>query len=249
MIDTHCHLNKDYYEDIDKVLKENQKVGVTKIIISATNKNEFAETLEIISKYQDVFASLGIHPEYANTYKEKDLDLLKKLLKTKKVVAVGEIGLDYHYNKDNKENQKKLFQKQLEIAQDLSLPVVIHTRDAINDTVNILKKYKLKGVIHCFSGSYETANLYLKLGLKLGIGGVITFKNSNLKETLQKIDLDNIVLETDSPYLTPEPNRGKQNSSKNLIYIVKTISNIKNLKTTEVVSKTTKNASDLFDLL
>ena len=137
-----------------------------------------------------------------------------------KVVGVGEIGLDYHYDNTYKEKQRDLFEKQLILAEKYNLPVVIHTRDATEDTINILKKHNSSGIIHCFSGSYETARIYLNLGYKLGIGGVVTFKNSKLPEVLRKISIDDIVLETDSPYLCPEPFRGKQNSSKYIPIIV-----------------------------
>ena len=165
-----------------------------------------------------------------------------------KIIAIGEIGLDYYYTKDNKEKQIEVLRKQLSIAQKLNLPVVIHSREATQDTINVLKDYKVKGVIHSFSGSLETAKIYISKGYMLGIGGVVTFKNSNLYKVIEEIGLNNIVLETDAPYLTPEPYRGHQNSSKYVPYVSKKLSEILKIKEEEVAKITSKNASSLFDL-
>lgn len=174
---------------------------------------------------------------------------LEKLLLNNKIVGIGEIGLDYHYSTENKEKQKELFEKQLNLAEKYNLPVVIHTREATNDTITILKKYKVKGIIHCFSGSYETACQYIKMGYLLGIGGVITFKNCHLKDTVKQLNLENIVLETDSPYLSPVPYRGKINTSKNIPIIAEFIANELNLDINIIANKTTKNAMSLFTKL
>ena len=165
-----------------------------------------------------------------------------------KIVAIGEIGLDYYWDKDNKAKQREVFCKQLEIAEKLKVPVVIHSRDSINETYEILKKYKVSGVIHCFSGSLEMAKKFISLGFLLGIGGVVTFKNSKLFEVIEKLKLTNIVLETDSPYLTPEPNRGKTNESSNIPYIAQKIAEIKNISLEKVAKITTENAIRVFDL-
>lgn len=247
-IDTHCHLSIEDYDNIDSVIKDNLEAGVKKIIVSACNKRTLNAALDLSSKYDCVYVTLGYHPEEASLVTNEDLEILKKLLKTCKVVGVGEIGLDYHYGKENIELQKQLFEKQLSIAEELKLPVVIHSRDAVSDTINILKKYKVIGVIHCFSGSFETASIYIKMGFKLGIGGVVTFKNSNLYTVVSRVGIDNIVLETDAPYLTPEPYRGKQNSSKYIPIIAEKIAQILNISVEDVASHTTRTASDLFDL-
>lgn len=177
------------------------------------------------------------------------MNLLEKLImNNKKIVGIGEIGLDYHYTKENKEKQISLFKRQLSLAEKLHLPVVIHTRDATEDTINILTEYQLRGVIHCFSGSLETANIYLSLGYKLGIGGVVTFKNSKLGEVIKKVSLSDIVLETDSPYLSPEPLRGTINSSKNIPFIADKIAQLKGVKIDEVSKITLENTYNLFDL-
>lgn len=248
-IDTHCHLSKKYYNDINKIIEDNKIALIDKIIISGCEKDELKETLQLIHDYNIVYATIGYHPDQANIITEEDIKNLENLIKnSKKVVGVGEIGLDYHYENINKDNQRKIFEMQLQIAEKLSLPVVIHSRDATFDTIEILKKYKVKGIIHCFSGSLETAKIYIGMGFKLGIGGVLTFKNSQLYKIIENISLDNIVLETDSPYLTPEPYRGKTNSSKYIPVIAKKLSQIKGVSISEIAKMTTKNCYDLFDL-
>lgn len=248
-IDTHCHLSKKYYNDINKIIEDNKIALIDKIIISGCEKDELKETLQLIHDYNIVYATIGYHPDQANIITEEDIKNLENLIKnSKKVVGVGEIGLDYHYENINKDNQRKIFEMQLQIAEKLSLPVVIHSRDATFDTIEILKKYKVKGIIHCFSGSLETAKIYIGMGFKLGIGGVLTFKNSQLYKIIENISLDNIVLETDSPYLTPEPYRGKTNSSKYIPVIAEKLSQIKGVSISEIAKMTTKNCYDLFDL-
>lgn len=247
-IDTHCHLSSSDYDDIDLVINENRKAGMEKIIVSACDKKDFKEAFLLSEKYKDVFLTIGYHPEYVDDIVPADIAELDVLLKKEKVVGVGEIGLDYHYTKDNKEAQIALFEQQLALAEKNNLPVVIHSRDATEDTINTLKKYKVKGVIHCFSGSLEVAEIYIKMGFKLGIGGVVTFSNSNLYKVVEKIGLPNIVLETDSPYLAPVPYRGKQNSSKYVPVIAQKIADILGLSLDEVASVTTSNACELFDL-
>lgn len=251
-VDTHCHLSREYYDDIDLVINENKEAFIDKMIISGCTKDSILETLELVNKYNMVYATIGYHPDQVDLgVDEKDLELLEKYAKmNKKIIGIGEIGLDYHYDHsiDTKEKQKNLFEEQLKIAQKLSLPVVIHSRDAVNDTIEILKKYNLTGIVHCFSGSLETAKIYIKMGYKLGIGGVVTFKNSKLYEVVDKISLSDIVLETDSPYLTPDPYRGQTNSSKYIPIIAKKIADIKKCSLESVSLITTRNCYDLFDL-
>ena len=246
-IDTHCHLSREDYADIDKIIEDNKKADVDKIVVSGCSRESIDEVMNFKDKYDMVYVTIGYHPEYADNVREKDLDYLKDLLSEKKVVGIGEIGLDYHYTKDNKDKQIWLFEEQLKIAESLNLPVVIHSRDATMDTINTLKKYNVRGIIHCFSGSLETANIYIKMRFMLGIGGVVTFKNSKLKEVVEKIPLESIVLETDSPYLAPVPYSGKINSSKYLDIICRFISNLKNISYEELAEITSKNASRLFD--
>lgn len=248
-IDTHCHLSSEDYDDIGLVIKENKENLIDKIIISGYSRDTIKESLDLIDKYSDLYATIGYHPSEADITTDEDLLLLEKQIKNIKVVGIGEIGLDYHYGKENKEKQISLFKKQLELAQKYNLPVVIHSRDAVEDTINILKEYPtVIGDMHCFSGSLETAKIYLSMGYYLGIGGVVTFKNSNLIKVIKEIGLDKIVLETDAPYLTPEPFRGKINSSKYIPYIAKRIADELNISSEEVSEITSNNAKILFDL-
>lgn len=247
-IDTHCHLSHDDYDDIDLVIKKNIESGVSKIVISACTLDTLDEALSISSLYDCIYITLGFHPSESLIISDKELEILREKLKFSKVVGLGEIGLDYHYSKEDKEQQIALFRKQLDLAVEFDLPVVVHSRDATFDTINILKDYHLSGVIHCFSGSLETARTYISMGYKLGIGGVVTFSNSNLGSVVKEIGLDHIILETDSPYLTPVPYRGKQNSSKYIPLIAKKISEVCDVSVEEVASITTNNARQLFDL-
>ncbi len=246
-IDTHCHLSKEDYDDIDKVIIEDKEADVDKIVVSGCSREAIDEVMSFKDKYDMVYVTIGYHPEYADSVRKEDLDYLKSLLAKKKIVGIGEIGLDYHYTKENKDKQIWLFEEQLKIAENFNLPVVIHSRDATQDTINTLKKYKVKGIIHCFSGSLETANIYISMGFLLGIGGVVTFKNSKLKDVVKELSLESIVLETDSPYLTPVPFRGKINSSKYLEFIANFIADIKNISVDELAEITSRNASSLFD--
>ena len=248
-IDTHCHLLIEDYDDIDTVIKENRKAGISKIIISGCSYDSIVESFEIASRYDDVFLTIGFHPDQVDVVGDKELDFLRERLTQPKVVGIGEIGLDYHYGKENREEQIVLFEKQLKIAEEFHLPVVIHSRDATEDTICCLKKYKVHGIMHCFSGSVETARIYHSMGFYLGIGGVVTFKNSNLYKVVEAVGLDSIVLETDSPYLAPEPVRGTKNTSKNIPHIASKIANILNVSVEEVSKRTLENTSNVFDLI
>ena len=248
-IDTHFHLSKEDYKDIDLVISEALENEVNQLIISGCDKKGIIEGLDYISKFDNVYMTVGFHPEYCEEITSEDILWLEKIIKeNKKIVGVGEIGLDYYYTKDNKTKQLEVFTSLLDLAAKLNMPVVIHSRDAFMDTYETLKKYNLKGVIHCFTSNIENANKYISLGYYLGIGGVLTFKNSNLKDVIQQISLDNIVLETDSPYLSPEPYRGKVNGPKNIPLIALKIAQIKDLSVDDVSNVTTKNACSLFDL-
>ena len=248
-IDTHCHISEKYYEDIDKMILENIEAGIEKIIVCGCDKEEIKTTINYINKYSNVYATVGYHPAEATEVTDDDINKLKELITSNsKIVGIGEIGLDYHYGKEDILIQQEIFRKQLSLAEQLNMPVVIHSRDATSDTINILKEYKLSGVIHCFSGSLETAKIYISMGYKLGIGGVVTFKNTNLVDVIDKLSLENIVLETDSPYLAPVPYRGKTNSSKYIPLIAQKIADIKNISTDEVSKITLENTYNLFDL-
>lgn len=248
-IDTHLHIGDSFGIEPDIFVGNALDNNVSILIASFCEKDDIMLFTKYVDKYKFLYATIGYHPEVANRVVEKDLDLLENLVKNnKKVVAIGEIGLDYYWNKDNKDIQIELFRKQLELAENLDVPVIIHTRDSIGECYDILKQYKVRGIIHCFSGSLEMAKKFINLGFYLGIGGVVTFKNSKLYAVIEKIPLENIVLETDSPYLSPEPVRGKINQSSNIPYIAKKIADIKECTLEEVANITTKNAIKLFDL-
>ena len=240
LTDTHFHL--DLTDDIDNILKRAKEQGVSNFIISGCDLKGINEGLEIIKKYDDVYLTIGIHPDEMSDFNDNTISYLEKLInENSKIIGIGEIGLDYYHNKENKEEQKRIFKLQLDLAKKLDLPVVIHTRDAFQDTYDILKEYDLKGTIHCFSGSLEVANLFIKLGYLLGIGGVSTYKNTNLKSVLENIDIKYIVFETDSPYLTPEPIRTEINEPKNVSIICDNLCKVKNLRREDVVRITTQN--------
>lgn len=248
-IDTHMHIGDDFGVEPALYVKNASDAQVEVLIASFCEKDDIMLSTKFVEKYKNLYACIGYHPEVSNKIVEKDYETLEEMVKNNpKIVAIGEIGLDYYWNKDNKDKQREVFCKQLEIAEKLKLPVVIHSRDSINETYEILKKYKVSGVIHCFSGSLEMAKKFISLGFLLGIGGVVTFKNSKLFEVIEKLELTNIVLETDSPYLTPEPNRGKTNESSNIFYIAQKIAEIKNIPLENVAKITTENAIRTFDL-
>lgn len=246
-IDSHLHLTeKDYDKPIDEVVNDAMNSNVKNLIVSCCEMSDLDESLRLL-KYENIFLTIGLHPSEADSYTDKDIERIEEIAKTNdRVIAIGEIGLDYYYGKENKDKQIDLFRKQLDLAQKLSLPVVIHTRDAVEDTINVLKQYNLKGVIHCFNGSIETAKEYVKMGYLLGIGGVVTFKNSKLYQVIEELALENILLETDSPYLSPD--RGKRNEPKNIPIIAEKISSIKNVDINQVGDITTSNVIELFDL-
>ena len=245
-IDTHCHISNEDYEDINLIIKENREAKIDKIIVSGCTRDGIKESLNLSKKYDDMFVTIGYHPSEADITSKIDLIELEKHLLDDKIVGIGEIGLDYHYGKENIEEQKELFRRQLDLAKKYNKPVVIHTRDAFLDTYNILKEYDLTGIIHCFSGSLESAKMYMNIGYYLGIGGVVTFKNSKLKDVIKEIGLDRIVFETDSPYLSPF--RGNKNEPCNVKYICKYVSELLNLTYEEVCEKTTINASKVLKL-
>ena len=246
--DSHCHIYKEYYDDIDALMDDLNQNNIKLIINNGVDKISSEEILRLINKYPIMYGAIGIHPETVDEYDDNDIAFIKNHIKDNKMLAIGEIGLDYHYSKENKERQIDLFEKQLKIAEEQSMPVIVHSREATADTINVLKKYNIKDIIHSFSGSYETAMIYIKMGYKLGINGVITFKNSNLKDVVEKIGLENIVIETDSPYLTPHPFRGEKNSPKNVKIIVEFLSNLFRISPEKVAEITSKNLLEFFDI-
>ena len=246
MIDTHCHLFKEYYSNVHDIIGKAVDYNVDIMICNGTNKENNLEVLKLARNNSHVKAAIGFQPEDIDTQTLDDMRLIEDNIDN--IVAIGEIGLDYYYSKDTREEQIKVFEKQLEIANKYNKPVIIHTRNAHEDTINALKKYpNVKGVIHCFSEGLEEAREYISLGYKLGIGGILTFKNGGLSDVISNIDIKNIVLETDSPYLAPVPYRGKANEPANIVYIAKKLAEIKNISLEEVEKITTENASSIFD--
>lgn len=249
-IDTHCHLYNEYYKDLKAIIKEATSNNVKIMIVNGVDKKSNQEIMNIVNKYPNIYGTLGYHPSEVKNIKNEDMQFIKKNINHPKILGIGEIGLDYYWTKDNKEEQKRLFAEQLKIAEDYNAPVIIHNRDATNDIYTILREYKLRGIIHCFNGSIEYADKFIKLGYFLGIGGIVTFKNaSNIIEVVKRNSLKHFVVETDSPYLTPEPHRGKQNSPANIPYIIGEISKIKGVKPNEVEDIIESNTRQLFDKL
>lgn len=248
-IDTHLHISDTEGVNPDLYVSHALEKDVKLLIASFCEKEDIMLSTKFVEKYECLYASIGFHPEFANKIVEKDYEILEELVKKyPKIVAIGEIGLDYYWNQDNKEKQREVFRKQLEIAERLDVPVVIHSRDSTNETYEILSEYHVRGVIHCFSGSLEMAKKFIDLGFLLGIGGVVTFKNSKLYQVVEQIPPSSIVLETDSPYLSPEPKRGTVNESSNIVWIAEKIASIRNISLGEVAQITTQNAIQLFDL-
>ena len=246
--DTHCHLYKEYYNDLDIILKQAESNNVNRYIVAGCNQKSNEEVIKLINNYSNIYGTLGIHPEDVENYNEKDLYFIEKNLSNKKILAIGEIGLDYYYTKESKEEQIKLFERQLAIAEKYNKPVVIHSREATQDTIDTLKKYKVKGVIHSFSGSLDVAKIYIKMGFLIGVNGVITFKNSKVKDVIKELGLENIILETDSPYLTPHPYRGTQNSPKYILNIAEFIADLYSVDLEKLAKITNDNISRIFDI-
>lgn len=249
IIDSHAHYDDESFDDDRaEVLKQITENGVIGIMNCACSCESLKTTDKLTKEYEYIYGALGIHPENAYELNQETLDEIKDYIsKNDKIVAIGEIGLDYHYEDTDKKKQQIVFKRQLDIASKYNKPVIIHCRDAIQDTYNILSNYHLSGSLHCFSGSLEMALEFIKLGYLIGIGGVCTFKNSkNIKNVIENIDLEYIVLETDSPYLTPEPFRMEKNSSKNIPIIAKKIAEIKDTDVDKVAKITTENADRCF---
>ncbi len=252
IFETHSHYDDPAYdEDRDQLLSNMKDNGIGHIICASANFDDIGRILEICEQYPFCHLTLGVHPNYALQLTKEVRSELAALIKDKKPVAIGEIGLDYHYDEPSPEAQREAFIYQLELASKFELPVIIHSRDAAEETLEIMKKYDnpRKGVIHCFSSSYELAKEYTDMGYYIGIGGVVTFKNGRkLKEVAEKIPLESILLETDCPYLAPVPHRGERNSSLYIPLIAQEIADLRGISYEEVVSATENNAKRLFGI-
>ena len=247
--DTHAHYDDECFKDnLDVLLRQQKNSGVYSVISCAVDYKSSLDTIKLANRYDFVYAAIGTHPE--NLTGNDDFSYLYQLSNNKKCVAIGEIGLDYHYDISNKSAQIDAFKKQIIIANELDLPVIVHDRDAHSDTMNVLKELKPKGVLHCFSGSEEMAKEILKLGMYIGVGGVITFKNAKkLPDIVKNLPEDRILIETDCPYLSPEPYRGKICHSGLIPFTAEKIAQLRNTTRDDVLQATCRNAKELFGVL
>lgn len=248
IFDTHAHYMKsDFGEDLENILAELPNKNVERVLAVGCDLPSSLEELALAERYDYIYAAAGIHPEYAAELPEDWESELEKLLAHKKVAALGEIGLDYHYPEPPKDIQRKIFVKQLEMAERLNMPVIIHSRDASGDTMEILKRYKPRGVLHCFSGSVETAREVVKLGMYIGFTGVLTFKNSKKAwAACEAVPIDRLLLETDCPYMAPVPHRGERSDSSMIRFTAAKMAEIKGVSTEEMIDIARRNGERLF---
>lgn len=251
MIDTHSHINMIEGITPDEIIKNAKNNGIDKIIVPSAYPSDMEQVMELINKYDNVYGMLGVHPSEVKDWNDSLTEKIKEYSKNKKIVAIGEIGLDYYWDKSFNDLQKEVFIKQIKLANELGLPVDIHDREAHKDTFDIIKEHNRgsKVVMHCFSGNVEFAKECVKAGFHLGIGGVVTFKNAiKMKEVAKKIPLENIILETDAPYLTPVPFRGKENQPAYVKYVAEEIAHLRGITVEEVAEITTQTAERVFNL-
>ncbi len=250
IFDSHTHYtDKAFNEDREIMLGSLKESGVCGIINCGADIESSVSSIELANKYDYIYATCGIHPEEADKIPENYIVILRDLAKNKKCVAIGEIGLDYYWRQDTKDLQKELFEKQILLAKDLDLPIIVHDREAHGDTLEILKKHRPKGVLHCFSGSPETAAEVLKLGMYIGLGGALTFKNARkAAQVAEMLPLDRLLLETDCPYMAPVPMRGKRNNSGYIPFVAEKVAEIKGIDPQTVLDVTTENTKRLFNI-
>lgn len=247
-VDTHCHVDSKNYDNIEEVIKRAYDNNVKMLIVNGYDRDSNEEVLGLVKKFDIVYGAIGWQPEEIDGMVEEDFEFIEKHVTDDKIIAIGEVGLDYHYNNYDKNKQISIFKRQIEIANKYHKPVIVHSRDSIQDTYNILKDMNAKGILHCYSGSLEMAREFIKVGFCLGIGGICTFKNANnIVRVIKEIPLEYIVLETDSPYLTPEPYRGLKNEPMYIPIIAKKIADIKGVDTKDVMMVTTGVVRRIFD--
>ncbi|MBQ2636073.1 MAG: TatD family hydrolase [Methanobrevibacter sp.] len=248
IIDTHCHIYNSEMENAEEIIKEAAENDID-LILNGTDPLSNREVLKLSAKYDNVHAAIGYFYTLADKVTDDDIMLLDNQLSDENVVAVGEIGLDYSYTKDNKKIQKELFEKMLDLGQKHDLPVIVHSRKSIQDTFDILKKHDVTGSLHCYQGSAEMAREFIKLGFYIGVGGPVTYNtNKKIKKVLNQTDINYILVETDSPYLTPQKKRGEVNTPLNLKYIIEKIAEELDLTEDDVRKTTTQNAKNLFKI-
>lgn len=253
LFDSHAHYdNEKFDQDRDKIIENAFKSGVKYILNPSSSPDSIEKCVGIANKYPNIYAAVGIHPHDASQINEDVLLKIENLAKKVKVVAIGEIGLDYHYDFSPRELQKKYFESQIEIAKKVNLPIIVHNRDASEDSLKLIKQTNAKnvgGVFHCFSGSLEMARTLLQNNFYISFGGPITFKNAKKSlEIIKEIPLNRILIETDAPYLSPEPFRGKRNNSELVIHVAEKIAQIKQVNLEHVITKTCENALELFNI-
>jgi TatD DNase family protein len=251
LIDTHCHIYLEEFDhDREKVVSEGQKEGVNRIFMPAIDSHTHEKMLQIEAQYADrCFAMMGLHPGSVNANWQAELEIVEKYLQKRRFFALGEIGLDFYWDLTFKNEQFDVFRRQIDLALYYSIPIVIHSRNSIEECIKVVAEYKnknLRGIFHCFTGNLDQANRIMDLGFYLGIGGVVTFKNSGLDAVMANINLDQVVLETDAPYLAPVPFRGKRNECSYIKYVAKKLAEIKKISVNEVAQVTTANAEKIF---
>lgn len=251
IFDTHAHYDDEAFDaDREALLGSMKAGGIGRIVNVGASMETSAKTVELIQQYEFLYGAVGVHPNEAGDMTTEDINQLSRWTALEKIVAIGEIGLDYHYDEPSKAIQRRWFEAQMELARELGLPIIVHSRDAAKDTVDIMKSVhagEIGGVIHCYSYTKELAREFLDMDYYFGIGGVLTFTNAKkLKEAVEYIPMDRLVLETDCPYLSPVPNRGKRNSSLNLPYVAETLARIKGISREEVERITWENGCRLY---
>ncbi len=253
MIDTHVHLNfEDYIDDLENVILDAEKAGVSHMIVIGIDEGSSRLAIELSKQYPALYASVGVHPSESENMFEMQATstrFIEEMLKEDKVVAIGECGIDLYHEDYNLEYQQRVFKNQIELAKTYQKPLIIHSRSGVRECIDLLKPYQgqVKGVFHCFNGSKEEANEILELGFYIGVNGPITFKNAkDAKDVAIHVPIEKILIETDGPYLSPEPYRGRRNQPANVKYILKTLAQLKNMSETDVDLVTTQNAKTLF---
>ena len=250
MIDTHIHLDEEAYApDREEVIARQRESGVEAMIVPGVNAASIEGIFAVAHNHPGYcYSALGFHPQDVKADWQEQWTIIEQAIHAHKeeIVAIGEIGFDYYWDTTFKDEQREVFQRQLDLAEELNLPVMIHSREATEDTLNVLKTAHVRGVIHCFNGSKEVAQQYLQMGFYLGIGGVLTFKNCKLSETLEVVPLDRLVLETDGPYLAPTPHRGERNESRLMIHVAERLAQVYNCSVEQIIETTSRNARQLF---
>lgn len=248
ILDTHCHIYNSEMENAEEIISKASENDIC-VILNGTDLSSNKEILELAAKHENAYAALGYFYSFADKITDEDIRLLDSQLKNDKVIAVGEIGIDYYHTKDNKDAQKELFERMLDLAEKHDLPVIVHSRKSTQDTFDILKRHDVVGSLHCYQGSAEMAKEFIKLGFYIGIGGPVTYSgNKKIRRVIKEIDINHMLVETDSPYLTPKEKMGEENTSLNIKYIIGKIAEELEMPKEEVQNITSKNAKRLFKI-